>query len=100
MLDILLQVYNRPNPQIQIGNVDSAVALVLCDAEAPDHKLLNFGVTPPGSGFFSSIETSLISLKSHDIILPLPEYRDQCQDVGERCPIFLEVRKSHSGLAT
>ncbi|KAG4417285.1 hypothetical protein IFR04_009575 [Cadophora malorum] len=40
MLDILLQVYNRPNPQIQIGNVDSAVALVLCDAEAPDHPIV------------------------------------------------------------
>jgi len=35
-----LQVYNRPNPQIQIGNVDSAVALVLCDAEAPDHPIV------------------------------------------------------------
>ncbi|KAH7410819.1 hypothetical protein BKA64DRAFT_638479 [Cadophora sp. MPI-SDFR-AT-0126] len=40
MMDILLQVYNRPNPQIQIGNVDSAVALVLCDAEAPDYPIV------------------------------------------------------------
>ncbi|KAK0120030.1 hypothetical protein ONS95_011444 [Cadophora gregata] len=40
MLDVLLQVYNRPNPQIQIGSVDSAVALVLCDAEAPDHPIV------------------------------------------------------------
>ncbi|KAL2069581.1 hypothetical protein VTL71DRAFT_14260 [Oculimacula yallundae] len=40
MLDILLQVYNRPNPQIQIGNVDSAVALVLCDAEDQNHPIV------------------------------------------------------------
>ncbi|CZS92686.1 related to vivid PAS protein VVD [Rhynchosporium agropyri] len=40
MLDILLAVYNRPNPQIPIGNVDSAVALVLCDAEAPNHPIV------------------------------------------------------------
>ncbi|KAG4432951.1 hypothetical protein IFR05_011571 [Cadophora sp. M221] len=40
LMDILLEVYKRPNPQIQIGNVDSAVALVLCDAEAQDHPIL------------------------------------------------------------
>lgn len=66
----------------------------------PDHELLAFGVTPPGSGFSSSIETSLISLESHNIIFPLPGYRDQCQNVGERRPIFLEVRKAHSRFAT
>lgn len=31
-----MRVYSRPNPQIVLGNVDSAVALVVCDAEAPD----------------------------------------------------------------
>ncbi|KAE8453204.1 hypothetical protein EG329_011271 [Mollisiaceae sp. DMI_Dod_QoI] len=36
MLSILIRVYNRPNPTIPIGSVDSAVALVLADAEEPD----------------------------------------------------------------
>ncbi|CZR52221.1 related to vivid PAS protein VVD [Phialocephala subalpina] len=36
MMSILVRVYNRPNQQIHIGNVDSAVALVLADAEQPD----------------------------------------------------------------
>ncbi|KAH7346458.1 PAS domain-containing protein [Rhexocercosporidium sp. MPI-PUGE-AT-0058] len=40
LMDILLEVYKRPNPQIHIGNVDSAVALVLCDAETQDHPIL------------------------------------------------------------
>lgn len=35
-----LQVYNRPNPQIEIGNVDSAVALTLCDAEDSNHPIV------------------------------------------------------------
>lgn len=33
---IQVRVYNRPNPKIDIGNVDSAVALVLADAEQLD----------------------------------------------------------------
>ncbi|PVH74972.1 hypothetical protein DL98DRAFT_467153 [Cadophora sp. DSE1049] len=40
IIDILLQVYQRPNPQIKIGNVDSSVALVLCDSESPDHPIV------------------------------------------------------------
>ncbi|KAK0101232.1 hypothetical protein ONS95_006411 [Cadophora gregata] len=40
IIDILLQVYQRPNPQIEIGNVDSSVALVLCDANAPDQPIV------------------------------------------------------------
>jgi len=40
IIDILLQVYQRPNPQIQIGNVDSSVALVLCDSDLPDHPIV------------------------------------------------------------
>lgn len=37
---IQIRVYNRPNPTIHIGNVDSAVALVLSDAEQPDLPLV------------------------------------------------------------
>ncbi|KAH7360093.1 hypothetical protein BKA65DRAFT_473262 [Rhexocercosporidium sp. MPI-PUGE-AT-0058] len=40
IIDILLQVYQRPNPQIKIGNVDSSVALVLCDADVPDNPIV------------------------------------------------------------
>ncbi|KAH7396048.1 PAS domain-containing protein [Cadophora sp. MPI-SDFR-AT-0126] len=40
IIDILLQVYQRPNPQIEIGNVDSSVALVLCDSDSPDHPIV------------------------------------------------------------
>ncbi|TVY69015.1 White collar 1 protein [Lachnellula suecica] len=36
MLGILIRVRTRPNPVIDIGNVDSSVALVLCDSESPD----------------------------------------------------------------
>ncbi|KAF8862236.1 hypothetical protein BDZ45DRAFT_671277 [Acephala macrosclerotiorum] len=36
IMSILVRVYNRPNQTIHIGNVDSAVALVLADAEQPD----------------------------------------------------------------
>lgn len=35
-----LEIKCRPNPVIDIGNVDSGVALVLCDADAPDHPIL------------------------------------------------------------
>ncbi|CAG8978671.1 hypothetical protein HYALB_00004653 [Hymenoscyphus albidus] len=36
ILSILMCVRGRPNPVIQLGNVDTSVALVLCDAEKSD----------------------------------------------------------------
>ncbi|PBP21875.1 vivid PAS protein VVD [Diplocarpon rosae] len=36
VLNILLQIRCRPNPQVELGNVDSGVALVLCDAGIED----------------------------------------------------------------
>lgn len=51
-------------------------------------------------GVSSSIQASLISLKSHDVVLPLARYRNKRQDIRELRPIFLEVRKSYPGLTT
>jgi len=35
MMGILIRVRMRPNPKIDIGNVDSSVALVVCDTDVP-----------------------------------------------------------------
>ncbi|EKD16712.1 vivid PAS protein VVD [Drepanopeziza brunnea f. sp. 'multigermtubi' MB_m1] len=40
VLNILLAVKCRPNPQIDIGNIDSGVALVLCDADDLDNPIV------------------------------------------------------------
>jgi len=40
IMSILIHVYQRPNPKIHIGNVDSAVALVVVDTELPDMPLI------------------------------------------------------------
>ncbi|KAG9231775.1 putative vivid protein [Amylocarpus encephaloides] len=36
VLAILFEVQNRPNPQIDIGKVDTNIALVICDCETAD----------------------------------------------------------------
>ncbi|KAI9054221.1 hypothetical protein LZ554_001389 [Drepanopeziza brunnea f. sp. 'monogermtubi'] len=40
VLNILLAVKCRPNPQIDIGNIDSGVALVLCDADDLENPIV------------------------------------------------------------
>jgi PAS domain S-box-containing protein len=35
-----LQVFSRPNPQIEVGAVDCSVALVLCDLQQPDMPIV------------------------------------------------------------
>lgn len=40
MLGILIRVRTRPNPVIEIGNIDSSVALVLCDTALPDMPIV------------------------------------------------------------
>jgi PAS domain S-box-containing protein len=39
-MSILLQVISRPNPKIQLGPVDSSVAIILCDLAMPDHPIV------------------------------------------------------------
>jgi len=40
IVNILVHVAGRPNPQINIGPVDSNIALLLCDATVPDHPIV------------------------------------------------------------
>jgi len=40
MMSILIRVHTRPNPKINIGNIDSETAVVLCDLAVPDHPIV------------------------------------------------------------
>ncbi|POR31496.1 White collar 1 protein [Tolypocladium paradoxum] len=40
VMDILLRVTGRPNPQIELGAVDCSVALTLCDLDLPDQPIV------------------------------------------------------------
>jgi len=40
VLSILVRVQSRPNPQYHIGNIDSSIALVLCDRSLPDNPIV------------------------------------------------------------
>ncbi|KUI69621.1 White collar 1 protein [Cytospora mali] len=40
VMTVLLRVFARPNPEIDLGPVDSSVALVVCDLAAPDTPIV------------------------------------------------------------
>ncbi|OIW25192.1 vivid PAS protein VVD [Coniochaeta ligniaria NRRL 30616] len=40
VLSILLQMYQRPNPQVAIGPVDASCPLILCDLTQPDSPII------------------------------------------------------------
>ncbi|KAH7319756.1 vivid PAS protein VVD [Stachybotrys elegans] len=40
ILNLLFQVISRPNPKIELGPVDSSVALILCDLESADTPIV------------------------------------------------------------
>ncbi|KUI53002.1 White collar 1 protein [Cytospora mali] len=40
VMTVLLRIFARPNPEIDLGPVDSSVALVVCDLAAPDTPIV------------------------------------------------------------
>ncbi|RDA84607.1 hypothetical protein CP532_6032 [Ophiocordyceps camponoti-leonardi (nom. inval.)] len=40
LMNLLLRIISRPNPQIELGAVDCSVALVVCDLEVPDCPII------------------------------------------------------------
>jgi PAS domain-containing protein len=40
IMDILIRIYTRPNPQIPLGSIDHSVALTLCDASYPSLPII------------------------------------------------------------
>lgn len=40
IMGILLQIYQRPNPQIQLGNLDASCPIIMCDLTQPDQPIV------------------------------------------------------------
>lgn len=40
VMTVLLRIYGRPNPQINLGPIDCSVALIVCDLALPDHPIV------------------------------------------------------------
>lgn len=39
-MTVLFRIYDRPNPQINLGPIDCSVAMIVCDLALPDHPIV------------------------------------------------------------